>query len=84
MEEPIEVRRTGRTTRQIDEAIQVIFSGKEWVAKDHCDNGENHFANSDLFFSVIKRLTNEHNLPTLLTLGPMNINKEKLTIQLIK
>lgn len=58
----LEGRRVGNTIRLVDNAIQILFSGKICKVEDHVKNGENHFANRYLFKSIINRLSNEHNL----------------------
>ena len=55
--EATEGRATGNTTRLIDNAIQIIFSGKVCVVRD-C--GENQ--DSELFKKVLRRLRVEHGL----------------------
>lgn len=50
-------RRTGRSTRLIDKAIQDLFKKKEVVIKDHFDDSE---SNKQLFYKVLKRIDSEH------------------------
>jgi hypothetical protein len=53
-------RNSGNTTRLIDHAIQILFSGKVCVCLDHFQNGMKREANLEVFEGVIKRLKAEH------------------------
>ncbi len=57
--EATEGRATGNTTRLIDNAIQIIFSGKICVVKDHHKDSN---CDRDLFKKVLRRLRVEHGL----------------------
>ena len=58
--EPSSIRRTGRTTRLVDQAVQTIFSGKRWTSFVHYQFGRNRQSNERLFQLVLKRLSAEH------------------------
>lgn len=53
-------RRTGRTTRAIDGAIQDLFNTGKCVIWDHYKNGKNHSANQVVLDKTLVRLQNEH------------------------
>jgi hypothetical protein len=56
-----ENRRSGNTTRLIDNAIQIIFSGNICVVKGHSNSDHvGNYENRELFNLIIKRLTSEH------------------------
>ncbi len=76
------MRRTGQTTRLIDEAIQEIFKGETWEARDHHMFGTNRQSNEYLFNGVIKRLTSEHNLVGVNPYDRFEIDKKNLKIKL--
>ncbi len=75
-------RRTGNTTRLADLAIQDIFNGKKWIAKDHHNNTE---SNENLFTKVMIRLSHEHcnGIPTNMKIF-FKYDTKNLTIELIK
>lgn len=54
-----ELRRTGRTTRLIDKAIQDFFTKGKAVLVDHHSS---HDSNMYLLRRFLKRLVDEHNL----------------------
>ncbi len=53
-------RRDGNTTRLVDNAIQIIYSGKICVVLDHHEMGRNKDMNKRLFNLIMQRLQNEH------------------------
>lgn len=53
-------RRTGKSTRQIDLAIQILFEDKEVEIKDHHNDGTHKAANFILLNRVKERLKAEH------------------------
>jgi len=55
-------RRDGNTTRIVDNAIQILFSGKGCVARDHHMLGEHRSANEYLFGKILDRLCSEHGI----------------------
>ena len=55
-----EARRTGRTTRQADAYIQMLFDDGEIEVKDHADGGKNGICNAALAYIIMSRLQNEH------------------------
>ncbi len=55
-------RRTGRTTRAIDGAIQDLFHTGKCVVWDHYENGKNSKANQMVLNKTLARLQNEHPL----------------------
>jgi hypothetical protein len=50
----------GNTTRLVDRAIQIIFSGNICVVKDHWMNGEHDESNRFLYDRIMDRLENEY------------------------
>lgn len=74
-------RRTGRTTRLVDEAIQTIFTKGTWTARDHYDDIHAH---RTLFQRVMDRLNREHNFSYYLGKGDLSLgvsaNAHNLTI----
>jgi hypothetical protein len=71
------MRRTGRSTRRIDEAIQDLFTTGECAVRDHYHTRE---ASHYLMDRVLQRLFNEHNLTA--NNGSLKVNKTDLTIKL--
>ena len=71
-------RRMGNTTRLIDYAIQIIFSGETVVIKDHHESGKNYSENKRLFDLIVRRLEIEH--PGAIGKGRIMINRERLII----
>ena len=71
-------RAVGNTTRLVDQAIQIIFSGKMCLVEDHYKMGQDRRANRALFFLIHKRICNEF--------GPIRdrfvFNENMLTIHL--
>lgn len=55
-------RRTGRTTRAVDGAIQDLFNTGKCVVWDHYENGKNNKANQMVLNKTLARLQNEHPL----------------------
>lgn len=53
-------RRTGKSIRQIDHAIQILYKYKIVDIKDHHENGKCKHANRILFNRVRARLEMEH------------------------
>lgn len=72
----------GNTTRLVDHAIQIIFSGKKCIILDHYLNGQFRDANKRLFDLVFERLCREHNLMN--NIKSFSINHKELTIQKIR
>lgn len=56
------IRRAGNTTRQIDHAIQLLFSGTIVHCTDHHEEGGSREMNRRLLELILNRLINEHNL----------------------
>ena len=52
-----EGRKTGRTTRLANEAVETFFESGEVMVSDHHNSRSSHW---DLAGKVIKRLQNEH------------------------
>jgi len=73
-------RRSGNTTRQIDHAIQIIFSGKICFVRDHYDTRQ---ACEYQFNRILKRLSLEHNLESLISKKYIRIDKNRLEIELL-
>jgi hypothetical protein len=86
-------RRNGNTTRQIDRAIDIIFSpGEICKVLDHAESGMNKNANEDLFNRICKRLELEHKVKIIerkylekntFYVGYVSIDKNKLEIELL-
>jgi len=70
-------RRSGNSTKQIDLAIDYLFSGYKVKVEDHWEDGKYDHANDNLFKRVLRRLQNEH--PEI----KVKIDKDKLTIELL-
>jgi len=68
-------RRTGRTTRQVDQAIQDIFEGHIFTAKDHHPHPD---SNKRLFHLVVSRLSREHGH----VLGYLKIDADNLQVSI--
>lgn len=72
-------RRVGNTTRQIDNIIQALFSGKTVAIRDHYDISnlsEDKRASRQLLDKVLKRMESEHSTIAY------EINKYDLAIRL--
>jgi hypothetical protein len=76
-------RRSGNSTRLIDNAIQIIFSGKVCVVQDHYQHGEIKMINKLLFDRVIKRLESEHRFSWMVKNGKIYADYINLEIYLI-
>ncbi len=78
-------RKDGNTTRQVDYAIQLLFSGKTCLVTDHCStyglpDSTVHRQSKELCWRILRRLKTEHNL----TVGKdIDFDNHKLTISLI-
>lgn len=72
-------RRCGNSTRQIDLAIDLLFSGFKVDVKDHFDNGCMRESNRLLFEHILLRLDREHHIGTSLLI----VDYKNLTIELI-
>ena len=59
-----EGRKKGNSTRQLNRAIEYLFSGHPVVVEDHHDNGKNRNSNRELLNSIIDRLMYEHSINT--------------------
>lgn len=70
-------RRVGNSTRQVDRAIQILFSGKVCVVRDHCQGGHHDGANRYLFDRILKRLNTEYDL-----LGKRLVEFDSLTTEI--
>lgn len=76
-------RRCGNTTRQIDKAIQLLYSENIVKVRDHWNNGKHRRANENLFVRILDRLNLEHNLKKLLQYKQIRIDKQKLELELL-
>lgn len=76
-------RMEGNSTRQIDDAIQILFDGGVVVARDHWEGGTHQKANQDLFDRILRRLQFEHNLEIRIKNNGIRIDKNKLEIELL-
>lgn len=72
-------RRTGRTTRQVNEAIDSLFEGCRVIVRDHAENGNMHLANKDLLKKIIRRLEVEHGIKE----PDVFVNEQNVTIEFI-
>lgn len=72
------MRRTGRSTRAIDEAIQCLFTTGGCSVWDHYPTRE---ASHHLMERVLQRLSIEHNMTV--NNGSLSVNKSNLTIRLV-
>ena len=70
-------RRIGNTTRAIDHAIQLLFSGCKVFILDPWQNGRNENANKDMFRRTLDRIKREH------TPLEIKFDSKALTIELI-
>ena len=68
-------RRTGRTTRIIDNAIQKLFEDGEITVRDHYGTRQ---ADERVFFIIIDRLEREHGI----TKDMLELNKSRHLIKL--
>ncbi len=76
--EPKPNHKVGNTTRLIDRAIQIIFSGHICLVQDHFADGENFGNNTALFNKIIKRIHSEHPVTAL----NYENSRDKITISL--
>jgi len=76
-------RRVGNTTRQIDYAIQLLFTGHTVVVKDHWYKGERRDPNEYLFYRILDRLALEHSLRHMVEHKEIKIDKNKLILKLL-
>lgn len=70
-------RRSGNTTRAIDNAIQIIFSGIPCKIEDPWAEGININCNRNMFQRTLDRLSREHFIEDRL-----DIDRQKLIISL--
>lgn len=80
-------RAVGNSTRQIDIAVQLIFSTNseksyEVEILDHYKGGTDEKANTHLFFRVLARMELEHDLEQLVLKDLAEVNMDKHTIRL--
>jgi hypothetical protein len=73
-------RRTGKSVRLIDNAIQIIFSGNICVVEDHPEPDKSKHADKALFKRIVKRLESEHGY--MLHGGRFNLDEEALEISI--
>lgn len=76
----LDERRCGNTTRLVDAAIQILFSGNICEVRDHVDNGKHYDANLYLFNAIMRRLSVEH--AWSIKNSGVIASKQKLQIQL--
>ena len=55
-------RRSGRTTRLVDDIIQRLFIGEMVTVADHYMDGKDKYTNNNLVTKVFDRLASEHNI----------------------
>lgn len=78
----ISLRRTGRTTRIVDTAVQTLFNTGFIRIEDHYWTGKND--DRHIFSVLLKRLYSEHGLQECIDNNLIKINHRKGTIQLCK
>ncbi len=76
-------RRMGNSIRQVDNAIQILYSGKICVVRDHWEDGTHERANLHLFDMILRRLECEHYLSKLVKDKKIRIDKSRLEIELL-
>ena len=76
-------RQEGNTTRLIDYAIDIIFSGHICKVQDHHENGQHIRANQNLFDRIVKRLEHEHHHGSEKFFDTYKCDRNKLTIEKI-
>jgi len=69
----------GNSTRQIDNAIQLLFKGYIVKVEDHYELGNHRKANINLFNRIYDRLHLEHSNSNLI--DKIRFNRDKLTIE---
>lgn len=79
----INKRRAGNSTRQINAAIEYLFQGFLVQIRDHFQDGKNRKANEHLFKKVLERLDAEHGVDKLILTERLNIDFNKLEIELL-
>jgi len=79
-----EERRSGNTTRIINNAIKLLFSNKgnpmEVICVDHFKSGQWKAANKHIFERIIQRIEREHNLRHKIGTGEFILDEENFTI----
>ena len=78
-------RRSGNTTRQIDQAIQLLFRGHAVKVIDHhCKRERMGYGNANrhLFDGILRRLQSEHNLQHLIDTDGIRMDIAKSEIEL--
>lgn len=78
--EPTTGRATGNTTRLVDNAIQIIFSGKICAVKDHHRDSN---CDRDLFRKILRRLRVEHDLDFWEKRKKIRVDSGDLEIELL-
>lgn len=73
----------GNTTRQVNDAVDLIFKGFCVKCLDHHEDGTHTIANKMLFNRVLKRLSSENNLDHLVKNNKIRIDENKLEIELL-
>jgi len=73
------IRASGRTTKLVDKAINIIFNGNICIVKDHHDIIDSH---KELFDLISLRLSFEHNCQRYIEDWRFDINK--LEIEYLK
>lgn len=73
-------RSSGRSTKQVDYAIDLFFKGYLVEVRDHSCNGKDNECNRVLFDRVIRRLESEHSLKSLIFYEAVEINEDNLTL----
>lgn len=77
-------RRVGNSTRQVDKAIDLLFSGFRVEIRDHFKHGTDTRANELLFHRVVKRLQSEHNLDSLVSNKVINLDWRNQSMELLE
>lgn len=71
-------RRTGNSTRILDELVQALFDKGEVTVIDHYEDGTHENANKNLFSRFLKRIALEHSG----IVSRLEINERKLFVRL--
>jgi hypothetical protein len=78
-------RRCGNTTRQVDRAVQILFSGSICKVRDHHRMGEDTRMNMRLADLILRRMNNEGHLGGLATIGErVLLNKQNMTLEICR
>lgn len=74
-------RRDGNSIRLVDNAIQILYNGKVCLVRDHHGMGSYNQSNRYLMDKILRRLSSEHNLETLINEDKIRIDMSKFEIE---